>query len=203
MLARLPLCCYHWLVDTQTVNLPRRKTETSPSEPQTLSQPKTQNEIVTQAPAATAETKEPKNIIVKGEQLQGKALLEKSASMSGKPIDEVAKECGYWRETTSRETGESRTVTLTSDFMAAMLKAQSGVEFAPPTRAYSRRTNRAPVVTVGGNGNIVVGNRYSSVAGFGPTSKVRVEAAEGKITIIAYIPAEGEEDGGEQDDLDL
>lgn len=156
---------------------------------------------MTQAPAAP-ETKETKNIIVKGEQLQGKALLEKSASMAGKPIDEVAKECGYWRETTNRETGESRTVTLTSDFMAAMLKAQSGVEFAPPTRAYSRRTNRAPVVTVGGNGNIVVGNRYSSVAAFAPGSKVRVDAVEGKITIIAYVPAEGEEDA-EQDDLDL
>lgn len=160
----------------------------------------------TQAPAETKA--EPKNITKKGEQLQGEALLDMSLSVAGKPIDEVARACGFYKEVTNRESGETKVTILTTEFMAAMLKAQSGIEFAPPARSHSRRTNRAPVVTVGGNGNIVIGNRYSSVAGFGPASKVHVEAVEGKITITVYEGAEDADDdnGGEAeeaDDLDL
>jgi hypothetical protein len=149
-------------------------------------------------------TKAPsKNKVVKGEFLEGKALLDKSKSMTGSPIDEVAKACGYYKEVTNTETGEVKVSPLTTDFMAAMLKAQSGVEFAPPARVYSRRTSRPPTVTVGGNGNIVVGNRYSSVAGFAPSSKVQVEATEGKI-VITYF-ADAAEEGAEpvEEDLDL
>jgi hypothetical protein len=164
---------------------------------------------VTQATIEAPTEKETKNITVKGEQLEGQALLAKTAEFTGKPIDEVAKACGYYKEVTSRETGETKTTVFTQDFMAAMIKAQTGIEFAAPVRAYSRRTNRAPVVTVGGNGNIVIGNRYSSVAGFLAATKVKVEAVEGQITVTAYEGGEDDEDEGdegeegEQDELDL
>jgi hypothetical protein len=191
--------------------VPRRKTEPASGVPQTQTPAQTDTKTVVatavkEAPAAEAKA-EPKNITVKGEQLAGKALLDRSLSVAGKPIDEVARACGFYKEVTNRETGETKVTILTTDFMAAMLKAQSGIEFAPPARSYSRRTNRAPVVTVGGNGNIVIGNRYSSVAGFGPASKVHVEAVEGKITITVYEGTEDEEVDNEideeGDDLDL
>lgn len=77
--------------------------------------------------------------------------------------------------------------------MAALLQAQ-GITMAPPTRPYSSRSNRAPVVTVGGNGIIVVGNRYSSVAGFDPGTKIQVTTEAGKIilTAAAVEPAQAE-----------
>jgi len=188
--------------------VPRRKAETATAEPQTPTPVQPATETVTQATTEAPTEKETKNITVKGEPLEGQALLAKTTEFTGKPIDEVAKACGYYKEVTSRETGETKTTVFTQDFMAAMIKAQTGIEFAAPVRAYSRRTNRAPVVTVGGNGNIVIGNRYSSVAGFLAATKVQVEAVEGKIIVTAYEGSEEEEleegeEEGEQDDLDL
>lgn len=188
--------------------MPRRKPETADQQSQAQDPNSINNETMTQAPAAA--TTEAKNIIAVGNKLVGKELLDHAAKYAGQPIDQVAKECGYYKEITNRETGESRTNILGQDFMAAMFKAQSGIEFAPPTRAYSRRSNRPPVVKVGGNGNIVIGNRYSSIAGFNPASKVQIEAIEGKITITAGTSAddEGAEPQGaepeiDQDDLDI
>jgi hypothetical protein len=188
--------------------VPRRKAEPATAEPQTPTPAQPATETVTQATVEAPTEKETKNITVKGEQLEGQVLLAKTKEFTGKPIDEVAKACGFYKEVTSRETGETKTTVFTQDFMAAMIKAQTGIEFAAPVRAYSRRTNRAPVVTVGGNGNIVIGNRYSSVAGFLAATKVKVEAVEGKITVTAYEGGEDDdledgEDETEQDELDL
>ncbi len=188
--------------------MPRRKAEPATAEPQTPTPAQPATETVTQATVEAPTEKETKNITVKGEQLEGQVLLAKTKEFTGKPIDEVAKACGFYKEVTSRETGETKTTVFTQDFMAAMIKAQTGIEFAAPVRAYSRRTNRAPVVTVGGNGNIVIGNRYSSVAGFLAATKVKVEAVEGKITVTDYEGGEDDdledgEDETEQDELDL
>lgn len=166
----------------------------------------------TQDPAVSTEnqmtqaeaTKTPKKSTVLGDRLTGQELVTKAGALIGQPIDIVAKECGYYKQITDNETGEVSVRVLREDFTAAMLKAQTGMEFAPPTRPYSRRTSRSPLLTVGGNGNIVVGNRYSSIAEFVPGGKVKVEAVKGKITITVNddedASAEAED---EQDDLDL
>lgn len=168
--------------------MPRKSPQTEdPSVP-------TENQM-TQAEA----TKTPKKSTVFGDKLTGQELVTKAGGLIGQPIDIVAKECGYYKQITDNETGEVTVRVLREDFTAAMLKAQTGMEFAPPTRPYSRRTSRSPLLTVGGNGNIVVGNRYSSIAEFVPGGKVKVEAVKGKITITVN---DGEEEAIEEDDQD-
>jgi len=82
-----------------------------------------------------------------------------------------------------------------------MTEASTG--YVPPSnrRSYTVRRGRQPVITVGKTGNCVVGNRHSSIAGFGPGSKVQVTAEEGKIVLTAF---EGDADAADEgDDLDL
>jgi hypothetical protein len=77
----------------------------------------------------------------------------------------------------------------------------------------NRRSNRQPIIKIGKTGNIVVGGRYTAIAGF-PfgeelDSRVRVEAEKGKITIFAADPGEyatedlADLDGVEEEDSEL
>ena len=78
----------------------------------------------------------------------------------------------------------------------------NGIELAPATRTYAPRKNRAPVVKLGKNGNIVVGGRHSAVAGFEPGSKVKVESEPGRIIIVALADEDSDVDDTD-DSMDL
>lgn len=134
-------------------------------------------------------------------------LLRITTELDGSPTDQIARACGYYTEFTTVLTGEVD-VRVTRDdtfgYMQALL-ASHGTNLAPPTRS-TRRSNRQPIIKIGKTGNIVVGGRYTNVAGFPfgeeVDSRVRVEAEPGKITIFAAAPGEyaSEDQGG--DDLD-
>jgi hypothetical protein len=138
------------------------------------------------------------------------------AEMEGSPIDAVAKACGFYTEITDNATGavEIRvTQTDQLEFLKASLEAQAGVKLAAPARPY-RRTNRSPVVKIGKTGNIVVGGRHTSIAGFpfgeDVDSYVKIEATAGQIIITAGVKEVAEqaeveldfEDEDEEADLD-
>jgi hypothetical protein len=137
-------------------------------------------------------------------------LLQITSEMEGCPADQIAHACGYYTEFTNTATGETDVrVTRDDSFnhMQALL-ASHGTNLAPPTRS-TRRSNRQPIIKIGKTGNIVVGGRYTNVAGFSfgeeVDSRVRVEAEPGKITIFAAAPGEyaSEDQGGDDlDDLD-
>lgn len=140
----------------------------------------------------------------KGTPVSAAELLQIASRMEGAPYDQVAHECGYYTETTTTATGEVEVRVTSADtfaFMQALLAAQ-GTKLAAPARS-NRRTNRSPIIKIGKTGNIVVGGRYTSIAGFpfgeDVVSKVRVEAEKGKITIFAADPSEYASD---QEDVD-
>lgn len=138
---------------------------------------------------------------VKGDKMTGQALLDYVAAHKEDPIEEVLFATGYYTLVTDSETGESETRYHKPAFFKAMTEASTG--YVPPSnrRSYTVRRGRQPVITVGKTGNCVVGNRHSSIAGFGPGSKVQVTAEAGKIVLTAF---EGElEASDEGEDLDL
>lgn len=138
---------------------------------------------------------------VKGDKMTGQALLDYVAAHKEDPIEEVLFATGYYTLVTDNETGESETRYHKPAFFKAMTEASTG--YVPPSnrRSYTVRRGRQPVITVGKTGNCVVGNRHSSIAGFGPGSKVQVTAEEGKIVLTAF---EGDADAADEgDDLDL
>lgn len=167
--------------------------------------------------ATAVEKKQPTKTTKKGTPVSPSELLRIASEMEGSPSDAVAQACGYFTEVTTTATGEVEIRVSAQDesaFWQALLIAQGGIKFAPPARS-SRRSGRAQIIKIGKTGNIVVGGRYTSIAGFpfgeGVESKVRVEAEQGKITIFA-APVEGsssqemEDDGyaeEEVSDLDL
>lgn len=158
----------------------------------------------TPMPAETIEAPatESKIVKVKGERLSGDELLAFVKENKDEPIDDVVFRAGFYTRSTDAETGETKTTLHKPQFFQALTVASTGVEFAPPKRSYAARKGRKPVITVVKNGNIVVGSRHGSVAGFEPGSKVRVESEYGKITLTAWQ----DEDGGDDDadeDLDL
>jgi hypothetical protein len=138
---------------------------------------------------------------VKGDKMTGQALLDYVGAHKEDPIEEVLFSTGYYTLVTDSETGETETRYHKPAFFKAMTEASTG--YVPPTnrRSYTTRRGRQPVITVGKTGNCVVGNRHSSIAGFGPGSKVQVTAEAGKIVLTAF---EGSADAADEgDDLDL
>ena len=141
------------------------------------------------------EKKVPATSSKKGAPVASSQLLKITSEMEGAPSDQVAHACGYFTEVTTTATGEVDVRVTSADtfaFMQALLAAQ-GTNLAPPVRS-SRRSNRQPIIKIGKNGNIVVGGRYTTIAGFSfgeeLDSRVRVEAEKGKITIFAADPEE-------------
>ncbi len=179
--------------------MPRRKAGTAEAEaPTATSSTKMSTELLD---APMTEESSPKLVKVKGEKKTGQELLDFVQSNKDEPIDEVVFNAGYYTRSTDAETGETKTTLHKPQFFQALTVASTGVEFAPPKRAYSARKGRKPVVTVVKNGNVVVGSRHSSIAGFEPGSKVHVVAEAGKIVLT---PWQGEDDGADEaDDLDL
>jgi hypothetical protein len=141
------------------------------------------------------EKKVPATSSKKGTPVAPSELLKTTSQMEGAPSDQVAHACGYFTEVTTTATGEVDIRVTSADtfaFMQALLAAQ-GTNLAPPVRS-NRRSNRQPIIKIGKTGNIVVGGRYTTIAGF-PfggelDSRVRVEAEKGKITIFAADPEE-------------
>jgi hypothetical protein len=184
--------------------LPRRKNTVEVSEPPVIPDQMTE----------ATEKKVPATSSKKGTPVTSSELLKLASQMAGKTWDQVARATGYCTEVTTAATGEVDVrVTRTDEhaFMQALMAAQ-GVNLAPPVRS-SRYSNRDPIVTIGKNGNIVVGGRYTVIAGFpfgeGVTSKVRVEAEKGKITIFAAdledsgLDAETDFDSVDEEDSEL
>ncbi len=152
-----------------------------------------------------AEKKVPATSSKKGTPVAPAELLKITSQMEGAPSDQVAHACGYYTEVTTTATGEVDVRVTSADtfaFMQALL-ATKGTNLAPPVRS-NRRSNREPIIKIGKTGNIVVGGRYTSLAGFpfgeDIDSRVRVEAEKGKITIFAAAPEEYASEG--QADLD-
>lgn len=183
--------------------MPRRKNTAEAVESIVTTDPMT--ELVEKKVAATSSKK--------GTPVASSELLKITSQMEGAPSDQVAHACGYYTEVTTTATGEVDVRVTSADtfaFMQALLAAQ-GTNLAPPVRS-NRRSNRQPIIKIGKNGNIVVGGRYTTIAGF-PfgeelDSRVRVEAVKGKITIFAADPEEyvspGLDDVDEEDsELDL
>lgn len=164
----------------------------------------------TEMTEATIEKKAPVKTLKKGTPVGPEKLMQITSEMEGNPSDVIAQACGYYTEITTTATGDVDIRVTVEDnfaFMQALLAAQ-GTKLAPPARP-SRRTSRQPIIKIGKTGNIVVGGRYTTIAGFpfgeGVESKVRVEAVQGKITILAapaedYSSVEADED---ESDLDL
>lgn len=141
---------------------------------------------------------------VKGDRLKGQALLDYVSAHKDDPIEELLFATGYYTLVTDNETGETQTRYHKPAFFVSMTEASTG--FAPPStrRPYTSRRGRQPVITVGKNGNCVVGGRHSSIAGFDPGSKVQVEAEAGKIILTPFSGDPGAiEEGGDDDDMDL
>lgn len=143
-----------------------------------------------------------KLVVVKGERKTGQELLDFAKENKDQPLDDVIYNAGYYTKKTNPETEEVKVTLHKPQFWAAVSAASTGLEFAPPKRAFSARTGRKPVVTVVKNGNIVVGSRHSTVAGFEPGSRVHVQSEAGRIILTPY---EGADDAGsdDSDDLDL
>jgi len=174
-----------WASRQRVFTLPRRKNTAEAAEPTVTPDP---------MPEVT-EKKAPVTTSKKGTPVSPEMLLKITSEMEGAPIDKVAHACGYYSEFTTTATGEVEVRVATSDtfaYMQALLAAQ-GTKLAPPIRS-NRRSNRQPIIKIGKTGNIVVGGRYTTIAGF-PfgaelDSRVRIEAEKGKITIFAADPDE-------------
>lgn len=184
----------------QKLQMPRRKNaETA----ETTANPATDSMTETTEKKVAAKTSK------KGTPVSAAVLLETVAQMEGQPADKIAHACGYFTETTVTATGETDVRVTNADqhaFMAALVAAQ-GISIAPPVRT-NRRSSRLPIIKIGKNGAIVVGGRYTTVAGFpfgeNMDSRVRIEAEAGKITITAAHPDEyaGSDDIDDLDDAD-
>jgi hypothetical protein len=179
--------------------VPRRK----PADTETAETPITDSPIPEQMSEAPAE-KTVTTTRAKGTPLPLDQIKATMAQMEGQPIDAVAKACGFYTEITDNATGavEIRVTAADSNaFLTASLEALSGVKLAAPVRSH-RRTNRSPVVKIGKTGNIVVGGRHTSIAGFpfgeDVDSYVKIEAAPGQIIITA-----GVKEVTEQTEVDL
>ena len=164
--------------------------------------------VTTDQMTEATEKKVPATSSKKGAPVAPNQLLKITSQMEGAPSDQVAHACGYYTEVTTTATGEVDVRVTSADtfaFMQALLAAQ-GTNLAPPVRS-NRRSNRQPIIKIGKNGNIVVGGRYTTIAGF-PfgeelDSRVRVEAEKGKITIFAADPGEyASEDLADVDGID-
>ena len=178
--------------------MPRRKNTAEAVEPTAIANPMTE----------VTEKKVPATSSKKGTPAAPSDLLRITSEMEGAPSDQVAHACGYYTEVTTAATGEVDIRVTSADtfaFMQALLAAQ-GTNLAPPVRS-NRRSNRQPIIKIGKTGNIVVGGRYTAIAGF-PfgeelDSRVRVEAEKGKITIFAADPGEyATEDLADLDGID-
>lgn len=145
----------------------------------------------------------------RGTPVPSSELLQIVSKLEGSPPDQIAHACGYYTEITTIATGDVEFRVTTADmfaFMQAILAAQ-GTKIAIPVRSH-RRTNRAQVIKIGKTGNIVVGGRYTTIAGFpfgeNVESRVRVEAEKGKITIFAASPSDHPAPNSDiADDLDI
>ena len=164
--------------------MPRRKNAADAAEQTTATDQMTE-----------AEKKTPAKTSKKGSPVSAAEMLEIVASMDGSPADKLAQACGYYTEVTTTATGETEIrVTLPDQqaFMIALLAAQ-GTSIAPPARS-GRRSARQPIIKIGKQGNIVVGGRYSTIAGFefgeNVDSRVRINAEKGRIVITAASPEE-------------
>jgi hypothetical protein len=172
----------------------RRKTETT-----ALLESETTTEMPTETLEAPAtEEGKTKMIVVKGERKTGQELLDFAKANKEQPLDDVIYNAGYYTKKTNPETEEVKVTLHKPQFWAAVSAASNpDLEFAPPKRAYSARAGRKPVVTVVKNGNIVVGSRHSTVAGFEPGAQVHVQSEPGRIILTPY------EDAVEVSDEDL
>lgn len=148
----------------------------------------------------TTTEKAPATSRKKGTPVSAAEIKRIMSEMEGSTIDAIAKACGYYTEITNNATGEVEIRVTRADqdeWMRASLEAQSGVKLAPPVRPY-RRTNRSPVVKIGKTGNIVVGGRHTSIAGFpfgeDVDSYVKIEAEQGRIVITAGVKEVEESD---------
>ena len=178
--------------------MPRRK----PTQEETDQAPFANTEMPTaeiEAPEATETA--PKATVVKGERMTGQALLDFVLANRERPVNELAFEAGYYTKKIDPETGEEKITYQKPAFHEAINRA-NGIELAPATRTYAPRKNRAPVVKLGKNGNIVVGGRHSAVAGFEPGSKVKVESEPGRIIIVALADEDSDVDDTD-DSVDL
>lgn len=156
-----------------------------------------------QATAAKAKASSTKTKVT-GERKTGAALLEYTQQNQGLPPEELAQGAGYYTIETDTETGESTTRLHKTEFFKAVTEASSGITFVPTKRVYSTRRGRAPIVTIGGGGNCVVGSRHTAVAGFEPGSKVHVTAEPGRIVITSDASQESASEEPEQEvDQDL
>lgn len=126
----------------------------------------------------------------RGTPVSPQELLQISQRMAGEPLDKIAIAAGFYTEVTTTETGEVEIKCDLADQLGytQALLAANGNEIAPPTRSV-RRQNREPRLKIGKTGIIVVGGRYSEIAGFAfgenVETYVRLFAEKGKITIVA------------------
>jgi hypothetical protein len=180
--------------------MPRRKSTTEELDtPTSIETDMPTAEAIAPEMEAAEESVKPKAI--KGDRMIGQALLDFVVANRNRPINEVVFEAGYYTKKIDPETGEEKISYHKPAFHEAINRA-NGIELAPAPRAYSPRKNRAPVVTLGKNGNIVVGGRHSLVAGFEAGSKVKVESEPGRITLVAW--ADDDTDSTDTDEaLDL
>ena len=188
--------------------VPRRK----PAEVETAETPITDSPSSEQMSEAPAE-KTAATTRTKGTPLPLDQIKATMTQMEGQPLDAVAKACGFYTEITDNVTGAVEVRVTAADsqaFLTASLEALSGVKLGAPVRSH-RRTNRSPVVKIGKTGNIVVGGRHTSIAGFpfgeDVDSYVKIEAAPGQITITAGVKevaeqAEVEFDTEDDDEAD-
>lgn len=156
---------------------------------------------------SVAEKKVPAKTSKKGTPVSAAELQAIVSRMQGETADKLAQACGYYTEITTTATGEVEVRVTAQDqqnFMIALVASQ-GLAIAPPARS-NRRSNRQPIIKIGKIGNIVIGGRYTTIAGFAfgedVDSRVRVEAVKGKITITAASPEEYAS-SGDEDDSDL
>ena len=180
--------------------LPRRKKTTAGDlSPETAQA--TETSITTEM-TETPVKKLPAKTIKRGTPVSMEELVQISRKMAGEPLDKIAIAAGYFTEVTTTETGEVEIKCDLSDQLAytqALLIA-NGNEFSPPTRS-ARRHNRRPRLKIGKTGIIVVGGRYSELAGFAfgenVETYVHLSAEKGRITITADTSSPGQD--GEQD----
>lgn len=150
------------------------------------------------------EEKSSKKTRVTGDRKTGQELLDYAQANQGATGEELAFGAGYYTTTSDTETGETQTRVHKNEFFKSLTEASSGIVIPAARRAYTSRRNRAPIVTIGKNGNCVIGSRHSAVAGFAPGSRVQVTAEEGRIIVTPLDEASAAAaDTEADDDMDL
>jgi hypothetical protein len=162
----------------------------------------TETEMATETIAPETEAASSGKVKVSGERKVGKELLDYVQANQGVAGEELAFGAGYYTKTTDAQTGETQTRIHKNEFFKAVTEASTGIVIPTAKRAYTSRRGRAPIVTIGKNGNCVVGSRHSAIAGFEPGSKVRVTAEEGRIVLEPCTDAAASSSDSD-DDLDL